>query len=82
MDGHRVAVGLGLAAQRAAIDTECTRRGWALVAIYRDALSGKNILRPVLTSALAAVESGAASDEPRHLVTCPMALRQDLGDRR
>jgi len=53
--------GLGLAAQRAAIEAECARRGWTLVAIHEDALSGKNMVRPGLTAALTAVESGAAS---------------------
>jgi DNA invertase Pin-like site-specific DNA recombinase len=53
--------GLGLAAQRAAIEAECARRGWALVAIHEDALSGKNLDRPGMAAALAAVESDAAS---------------------
>ncbi len=53
--------GLGLAAQRAAIEAECARRGWSLVTIHEDALSGKNLDRPGMTAALAAVESGAAS---------------------
>jgi DNA invertase Pin-like site-specific DNA recombinase len=53
--------GLGLAAQRAAIEAECARRGWTLVAIHEDALSGKTLDRPGMAAALAAVESGAAS---------------------
>jgi DNA invertase Pin-like site-specific DNA recombinase len=53
--------GLGLAAQRAAIEAECSRRGWTLIAVHEDALSGKNMARPGLTSALAAVDSGVAS---------------------
>jgi DNA invertase Pin-like site-specific DNA recombinase len=53
--------GLGLAAQRAAIEAECARRGWGLVAIHEDALSGKSLDRPGMAAALAAVESGAAS---------------------
>ena len=53
--------GLGLAAQRAAIEAECARRGWTLVAIHEDALSGKNMVRPGLAAALAEVESGGAS---------------------
>lgn len=53
--------GLGLAAQRAAIDAECARRGWTLVAVHEDALSGKNLNRPGMAAALVAVESGAAS---------------------
>jgi len=58
---EQAASGLGLAAQRAAIEAECLRRSWTLVAIHEDALSGKNMGRPGLTAALAAVESGAAS---------------------
>jgi DNA invertase Pin-like site-specific DNA recombinase len=53
--------GLGLAAQRAAIDAECARRGWTLVAVHEDALSGKSMNRPGMAEALGAVESGAAS---------------------
>jgi DNA invertase Pin-like site-specific DNA recombinase len=53
--------GLGLAAQRAAIDAECARRGWTLVAVHEDALSGKSLNRPGMAAALVAVESGAAS---------------------
>jgi DNA invertase Pin-like site-specific DNA recombinase len=53
--------GLGLAAQRSAIEAECARRGWTLVAVYEDALSGKSLNRPGMAAALIAVESGAAS---------------------
>ena len=53
--------GLGLASQRAAIATEATRRGWSLVAVHEDALSGKSLDRPGLVAALAAVESGEAA---------------------
>lgn len=53
--------GLGLAAQRAAIRAECARRGWTLLAIHEDALSGKTLNRPGMAAALAAVESGAVS---------------------
>jgi len=53
--------GLGLASQRAAIKAECARRGWTLVAIHEDALSGKSLNRPGMAAALMAVESGAAS---------------------
>lgn len=50
--------GLGLAAQRAAITAECTRRGWVLERIYEDVASGKDTDRPGLASALAALQSG------------------------
>jgi len=53
--------GLGLAAQRAAIEAECSRRGWTLVAIHEDSLSGKSMNRPGVTAALEAVGSGNAS---------------------
>ena len=52
--------GLGLAAQRAAIEAECNRRGWNLVAIHEDVLSGKTLKRPGVAEALSAVESGEA----------------------
>ena len=53
--------GLGLAAQRAAIHTECERRGWTLLEVHEDVLSGKTLNRPGVAAALAAVESGTAS---------------------
>jgi DNA invertase Pin-like site-specific DNA recombinase len=53
--------GLGLAAQETAIRAECDRRGWTLLALYSDTLSGKTLARPGLTDALDAVETGAAA---------------------
>ncbi|MGH9067151.1 MAG: recombinase family protein [Acidimicrobiales bacterium] len=53
--------GLGLDAQRAAIVAEAGRRGWNLVAIHEDALSGKTMARPGLAAALGAVESHEAA---------------------
>ncbi len=54
--------GLGLAAQEKAIKAECRRRGLPLVAVHTDAgLSGKTLVRPALTAALAALDSGAGS---------------------
>jgi DNA invertase Pin-like site-specific DNA recombinase len=53
--------GLGLAAQRAAVVAEAERRGWTLVAIHEDALSGRSLDRPGLAAALAGVESGKAA---------------------
>jgi len=53
--------GLGLSAQRAAIEQACAARGWDLLEIYEDAgASGKNINRPEFTQALSAVEGGGA----------------------
>lgn len=52
--------GLGLAAQRATVAAEAERRGWTIVAIHEDALSGKSLDRPGLAAALAAVEAGEA----------------------
>lgn len=54
--------GLGLAAQRSAIEAEVERRGWTLLALRKDAgLSGKTMDRPGLAAALEAVETGTAS---------------------
>jgi DNA invertase Pin-like site-specific DNA recombinase len=53
--------GAGLDAQRQAILSECARRGWQLVRIEEDVLSGKNMRRPGLLRALEACESGAVS---------------------
>lgn len=52
------ATGSGLEAQRAAIKAECARRGWRLLRIEKDFLSGKNLKRPGLNAALAACRSG------------------------
>lgn len=58
---EQAASGLGLDAQSHAIRAECERRGWELVDIHTDAgLSGKNMARPGLEAALAAVEGGTA----------------------
>jgi DNA invertase Pin-like site-specific DNA recombinase len=55
--------GLGLDAQRAAIEAECTRRGWDLVAILEDAgASGKSRKRrPGLQAALDVIDEGKAA---------------------
>jgi DNA invertase Pin-like site-specific DNA recombinase len=58
---EQAGTGLGLAAQRAAVSTEAERRGWNLVAIHEDALSGRSLDRPGLAAALAAVEAGEAA---------------------
>lgn len=47
-----------MAAQRAAIEAECVRRGWELVDVFSDVASGKDTNRPELRKALAALESG------------------------
>jgi len=54
--------GLGLEAQRSAIEQECERKGWELVSVFTDAAaSGKSLNgRPALQEALGAVESDAA----------------------
>jgi DNA invertase Pin-like site-specific DNA recombinase len=58
--GDQADSGLGLAAQKTAIQAQCDARGWTLVAIHEDAgLSGKTITnRPGLAAALRDVESG------------------------
>jgi DNA invertase Pin-like site-specific DNA recombinase len=55
--------GLGLAAQRHTIETECARQGWTLATVYEDAgASGKSLSgRPALAEALEALASGKAS---------------------
>jgi DNA invertase Pin-like site-specific DNA recombinase len=50
--------GVGLDAQRAAIEAECARRGWQLVRIEEDVLSGRNLNRPGLRRALDACHAG------------------------
>jgi DNA invertase Pin-like site-specific DNA recombinase len=53
--------GAGLEAQRRAIKAECERRGWHLVRIEQDVLSGRSMNRPGLQVALAACRSGEIS---------------------
>jgi DNA invertase Pin-like site-specific DNA recombinase len=55
--------GLGLEAQRSAIESECSRRGWELTQVFEDAgASGKSLSgRPALEGALQAVRSHQAS---------------------
>jgi DNA invertase Pin-like site-specific DNA recombinase len=56
---EQVVSGLGLAAQRAAIEAEATRRGLPLLAVHVDAgISGKSLARPGLTAALADLDAG------------------------
>jgi len=54
--------GLGLDAQRAAIESECARRGQPLLAVYEDAgISAKSLDRPALAEALGALDRGEAT---------------------
>ena len=54
--------GLGLEAQRAAINAEVLRRGWDLVGIFTDTASGKTLAhRPGLEEALAVLETDHAT---------------------
>lgn len=51
--------GLGLEAQRVAIEAEATGRGWDLVCLFTDTASGKSLSRrPGLEQALATLEAG------------------------
>jgi DNA invertase Pin-like site-specific DNA recombinase len=52
--------GVGLEAQEKAIRAACKQRGWKLLRIERDKLSGKTMRRPGLHRALDAVRSGDA----------------------
>ncbi|HVX69868.1 MAG TPA: recombinase family protein [Mycobacteriales bacterium] len=51
--------GLGLDAQRQAIEDACARNGWTLVEVVEDVASGKSMRREGLTRALAALDGGA-----------------------
>lgn len=54
--------GLGLAAQRTAIEAACTARGWALTGVVVDeGASGSNLAREGLHEALRALSSGQVS---------------------
>jgi DNA invertase Pin-like site-specific DNA recombinase len=53
--------GLGLTAQRHAIQAECDRRHWTLLAVHEDAVSGKTMNRPGLVAALDTVDTGRAA---------------------
>jgi DNA invertase Pin-like site-specific DNA recombinase len=53
--------GLGLAAQRAAIDAAAVARSWEVVAYFEDAgVSGSTLDRPGLTQAITTIERGDA----------------------
>jgi len=57
--GEQAEVGYGLAAQRAAVEIECDRRGWDLVQIFSDeGESGKDLDRPALREALEFIAIG------------------------
>jgi DNA invertase Pin-like site-specific DNA recombinase len=54
--------GLGIAAQRSAIEDECRRRGIPLGRVFDDqGLSAKDLKRPALQDALELLETGAAN---------------------
>ncbi len=54
--------GAGLQAQRAAIISECQRRGWTLLEIAEDiGRSGKDLKRPGIREALETLAAGRAS---------------------
>jgi len=54
-------VGAGLEAQRQAIVDECARRGWSLLRVEEDVLSGRSLKRPGLQAALGVCRSGEVS---------------------
>jgi len=58
--GEQVNSGAGLDAQRAALQVEADRRGWALEFVTEDGLSAKDLNRPALTEALARLDRGEA----------------------
>lgn len=53
--------GAGLLAQREAIEAECNRRGWTLLGIEEEVLSGKHLRRPRLQAALASCREGRST---------------------
>jgi len=56
---EQVVSGLGITAQRVAIEAECARRGVELLTVHTDAgISGKTLGRPGLTDALADLDAG------------------------
>lgn len=61
--------GLGLTAQRTAIETACAARGWTLLRIEEDIASGAKVDRPGLQRALTSVQTGEAN--------CIVVLRLD-----
>lgn len=73
------ASGGGLGAQRSAIESEISHRGWELTAIYTDAgISGKTIsARPGLTAALDILDAG---DADAILVSKLDRVSRSLGD--
>ena len=59
--GEQADSGAGLDAQRAAIDAECVRRGWALLDVEADAgHSARSLKRPAIQSALQRLKAGEA----------------------
>ena len=61
LDREQAGSGLGLDAQRAAIQAECDRRGWTLVEMVEDAgFSAKTMTRPGMTQALELLARGEA----------------------
>jgi DNA invertase Pin-like site-specific DNA recombinase len=59
--GEQGASGASLEAQESAIRLECERRGWHLVTLEKDVLSGRTLRRPGLQRALKACEKGDAA---------------------
>jgi DNA invertase Pin-like site-specific DNA recombinase len=53
--------GAGLEAQRKAIRAECDRRGWQLLRVEEDVVSGRTLKRPGLQRALVDCRSGVSS---------------------
>lgn len=59
--GEQADSGAGLDAQRAAIEAECTRRGWTLLDVETDAgHSARSLKRPAIQSALGRLKAGEA----------------------
>ena len=69
--------GVGLEAQRRAIEAEAERRGWTLIEVIEDVASGKNLKRPGIRRALAML---AGSEADGMIVAKLDRLGRDVGD--
>jgi DNA invertase Pin-like site-specific DNA recombinase len=69
--------GVGLKAQRRAIEAEAERRGWVLVEVIEDVASGKNLKRPGIQRALGML---AGSEADGMIVAKLDRLGRDVGD--
>jgi DNA invertase Pin-like site-specific DNA recombinase len=78
---EQAASGHGLAAQRAAIDAEATRRGWTISWVSDHGYSGKNLRRPGIARALGLLRAPRRSRTAGGLVVAKLdRLTRSLSD--